>query len=190
MRPYATSVCGRELLVYEAFGCSCTYWWPAATLQQVELTESFSQLHLLEQVNKQAGAELQQKWQEQQRTAADARRAAAAAAQRYSLSLLVLPGQKYAVYLLYSYKSTDARRAAAAAAKRYSVYLLYWYKSTQFTCFTCTKVRMRGGPAAAAQRYSVYLLWWYKSTNTDTCGAARQRRAQHAGGSTQDGCCR
>ena len=137
MRPYATSVCGRELLVYEAFGCSCTYWWPAATLQQVELTESFSQLHLLEQVNKQAGAELQQKWQEQQRTAA------------------------------------DARRAAAAAAQRYSVYLLYWYKSTQFICFTCTKVRTRGGPAAAAQRYSVYLLCWYKSTNTDTCGAAR-----------------
>jgi hypothetical protein len=24
----------------------------------------------------------------------------------------------------------------------YSVYLLYWYKSTQFTCFSGTKVRL------------------------------------------------
>ena len=33
-------------------------------------------------------------------------------------------------------------RLPSARLRRYSVYLLYWYKSTQFTCFTGTKVQL------------------------------------------------
>jgi hypothetical protein len=42
-------------------------------------------------------------------------------------------------------------------------------RTTQFTCFTGTKVQILTG-ADTTRYYSVYLLYWYESTNTDGCG--------------------
>ncbi len=65
--------------------------------------------------------------------------------------------------------------ALSSGSSRYSVYLPYWYKSTQCTCFTGTKVqRLTHWKPQHNEEYlspailEKYLLYWYKSTHTDT----------------------
>jgi hypothetical protein len=48
----------------------------------------------------------------------------------------------------------------ALLAQTCSVYLLYWHKRAQFTCFTGTNVLSL--LALLAQMCSVYLLYWHK----------------------------
>ena len=49
---------------------------------------------------------------------------------------------------------------------RYAVYLLYWYKSTNTDAAHC-----RFPSAPRSHRFSGYLLYWYKSANTDAAHA-------------------
>jgi hypothetical protein len=88
---------------------------------------------------------------------------------------------RYAVYLLYWYKSTntDAGVAQIDEGDAHLFYLHYWYKSTNTD-------------AAVAQNdegdaHLFYLHYWYKSTNTDAAVAQNdegdaQRRGQGSSG--------